>query len=37
MTAELPDISVKVLKSLARALSMTLRDRSEVLARLMHV
>ncbi|MEM0953949.1 MAG: cyclic nucleotide-binding domain-containing protein [Pseudomonadota bacterium] len=32
-----PEIGVKVLRSLARAMSLTLRDRSETLARLMHV
>ena len=37
LVAEHPDIGVKFLKSLARALSMTLRERSETLARLMHV
>ncbi len=37
LVAEQPEIGVKILRSLARALSMTLRDRSETLARLMHV
>ena len=37
LVAEQPAIGVKVLKSLAKSLSRTLRDRSEVLARLMHV
>lgn len=37
LVAEHPDIGVKMLKSLARTLSMTLRERSETLARLMHV
>lgn len=37
LVAENPVIGVKILKSLARALSMTLRERSETLARLMHV
>jgi CRP-like cAMP-binding protein len=32
-----PQIGIKILKSLAKALSMTLRERSETLARLMHV
>ena len=37
LVEEHPLIGVKILKSLARALSMTLRDRSVTLARLMHV
>ncbi len=37
LVEEQPAIGVKVLKSLAKSLSRTLRDRSEVLARLMHV
>lgn len=37
LVAENPVIGVKILKSLARALSMTLRERSQTLARLMHV
>ena len=37
LVEEHPQIGVKMLKSLAKSLSMTLRDRSEVLARLMHV
>jgi CRP-like cAMP-binding protein len=37
LVAEQPEIGVKILRSLAKALSMTLRDRSETLARLMHV
>ncbi|MDJ0877157.1 MAG: cyclic nucleotide-binding domain-containing protein [Halieaceae bacterium] len=37
LVSEQPEIGVKILKSLAKALSMTLRDRSETLARLMHV
>lgn len=32
-----PQIGIKILKSLAKALSMTLRERSETLAKLMHV
>ena len=34
---EHPQIGIKMLKSLAKALSMTLRERSETLAKLMHV
>ena len=37
LVEEQPAIGVKVLKTLAKSLSRTLRDRSEVLARLMHV
>jgi CRP-like cAMP-binding protein len=37
LVAENPVIGVKILKSLARGLSKTLRERSETLARLMHV
>jgi len=37
LVEEKPAIGVKMLKSLARAMSMTLRERSETLARLMHV
>ncbi|MEE4660256.1 MAG: cyclic nucleotide-binding domain-containing protein [Halieaceae bacterium] len=37
LVEEKPAIGVKMLKSLARAMSMTLRERSETLASLMHV
>lgn len=37
LCVEHPGIGVKILKSFARAMSMTLRERSETLARLMHV
>ena len=37
LVEEFPLIGVKILKSLARALSMTLCERSDTLARLMHV
>ena len=37
LVAEQPTIGVKILKSLAKAMSMTLRERSETLAKLMQV
>lgn len=37
LVLEKPQVGIKILKSLARALSATLRERSETLAKLMHV
>ena len=37
MVAAHPHIAVKILKSLARSLSINLRDRSDTLAKLMHI
>lgn len=37
LVLEKPQVGIKILKSLAKALSATLRERSETLAKLMHV